>query len=130
MPEVDHALEIKILHISSHDICLLDKDRSSSDSLLNIPMFSLILNGRRSWEGIRVVEFIGSMLITIGVDILSFEVPLCCHTEGSHCRMVLGIAVDAVGADDFSMFCQEGGRDVLYHIKVATIDDCIDYVFL
>jgi hypothetical protein len=44
--------------------------------------------------------------------------------------MNVGTSVDTVRSFDFPLFGKEGSRDVLGHIEVPSVDDCIYYIFL
>jgi len=108
MSEVYHRFVIEVLYICSHDLCLLDQNRTCSYSFLDSPVLSFLLVGSRPRKRVRPVELVSFMFLAVGVYPLCLELSPSSYSKGPYCRMVVGIAVDSVSTDHSSLFGQEG----------------------
>lgn len=130
MPEIDHTVIIKMFDVIFDNCCLFKKDRSSPDSFPNAPMYPIVSNRRRSWIRVRSIELVGLVVRTIRVDKLGLIFTLGSYSKSTHCGVDVRRRVDAVGSLHLASLGQERSRNVLSHIKISPIYNCIDNILL
>ena len=96
-----------MLHISSNYLILFDEDRASPYAFLYVPRVACLLFRSRTWVVVGRGEFIGLMVVAIGVDVFCFHFSIEGYSESGHSWVEIGAIVHLIRALHLAVLGQE-----------------------
>lgn len=128
MTSVNHAGLTKVFKVFCNHFSIFDKHRPSTYSFKNIPMLSSIFTCNWSWEMVWQFKFICIQVFSIGINPLSLELSWFGQPKSPHSWMVFIILIYIIFIFYSTSLCDKRCRDIFDHVKISTIDDCVNNI--